>query len=176
MNFKKILGIAVVCTLCACSSAQKEDPLAPRPVKQDPAIEQQAKANARLYSQTPAQMYKSQKLPSVTYDFDSIRPPEYAYEFLDKLAKVMNEHKTLHLIIQGHADLIGSDEYNYWLSGARAAAMKSYLVSRGINADRIRIHAYGKERPITLDNSSAGRRANRRVEFQFTTREWHAIY
>lgn len=176
MDFKKILGVAVVCTLCACSSAQKEDTAASRPTKQDPAIEEQAKENARLYNQTPAQMYKSHKLPSITYDFDSIRPPEHAYEFLDKLAQVMKEHEPLHLIIQGHADLIGGDEYNYWLSGARAAAMKSYLVSRGINADRIRIHAYGKERPITLDTSSAGRRANRRVEFQFTTRNWNAIY
>jgi outer membrane protein OmpA-like peptidoglycan-associated protein len=176
MNLKMILGVGALCALCACASAQKEDTETPRPVKQDPAIEEQAKENARLYSQTPAQMYKSHKLPSITYDFDSIRPPEYAYEFLDKVAKVMKEHESLHLIVQGHADIVGSDEYNYWISGARAAAMKSYLVSRGVNAERIRIHAYGKERPITLDNSSAGRRANRRVEFQFTTREWNSIY
>jgi len=176
MNFKTVFGITAVCVLCACASAQKDDLDAPRPVKEDPAIEEQAKTNARLYSQTPTQMYKSKKLPSITYEFDSVRPPEYAYEFLDKLAQVMKEHESLHLILQGHADIVGTDEYNYWISGSRAAALKSYLVSRGINAERIRIHAYGKDRPITLDNSEAGRRANRRVEFQFTTREWNAIY
>ena len=82
----------------------------------------------------------------------------------------------MHLILQGNSDVIGSDEYNYWLSGARAAALKSYLVSRGINAERIRIHAYGNTRPVTLDYSSAGRQANRRVDMQFTTRQWNAIY
>lgn len=163
--------------VCACSSTQKEDDLlAPRPVKKDAAIEERARQNAKLYNQTPAQMYKSHKLPSINYDFDSVRPPEYAYAFLDKLAKVMNEHEAMHLIIEGHADIVGSEEYNYWLSGARAAAMKSYLVSRGVNAERIRVHAHGKDRPITLDMSDEGRRANRRVEFTFTTREWNSIY
>ena len=88
----------------------------------------------------------------------------------------MQEHEQLHLIMQGSCDSLGSDEYNYWLSGARAAALKSYLVSRGVNAERIRIHAYGDTRPITLDQSAAGRQANRRVDMQFTTRQWKSIY
>lgn len=177
MNLKTSLLVAGMALLCACSSAQKtqEDDLN-RPVKKDPAIEQQAQENARLYNQTPERMYKTRKLPSINYDFDSIRPPEYAYDLLDKIATVMTEHPNIHLIVEGHADLIGSDEYNYWISGARAAAMKSYLVSRGVMADRIRVHAYGKDRPITLDNSSEGRRANRRVEFTFTTRKWESVY
>ena len=121
-------------------------------------------------------MGKTKKLPSIHYDFDSVRPPEDAYPILDKIVTVLKDDTTLHLIIEGHADIVGSDEYNYWISGSRAAAMKSYIVSRGINAERIRIHAYGKERPITLDTSSEGRRANRRVEFKLTTRKWHSIY
>ena len=88
----------------------------------------------------------------------------------------MKDQRQLHLILEGHTDLLGSKEYNYWLSGARAAAMKSYLVSRGVEADRIRIHAYGKDRPLTLDNSDEGRMTNRRVEFTFTTREWNTVY
>ena len=177
MNLKTSLLIGCIVLVCACSSTQKtEEDSFDRPVKKDPAIEEQARVNARLYNQSPARMYKTRKLPSVNYDFDSVRPPEYAYDLLDKIAQVMVEHPQIHLIIEGHADLIGSDEYNYWLSGARAAAMKSYLVSRGVVADHIRVHSYGKERPITLDTSSEGRRANRRVEFKFTTRDWEAIY
>ena len=175
MYWKMILVITCAGILGACASSQEEDDL-PRIVKQDSAIEEQARTNAALYNQTPARMYKTKKLPSVNYEFDSVRPPEQAYELLDKVALVMNEHEQIHLIMEGHADIVGSDEYNYWISGARAAALKSYLVSRGIAADRIRIHAYGKERPITLDTSSAGRRANRRVEMSFTNRNWKSIF
>ena len=176
MKHSMILISLVALLAAGCASSQTQEEERPRPVKKDPVIEEQARANAALYNQTPERMYKSKKLPSITYDFDSVRPPEYAYKFLDKVAKVMNEHENIHLILQGHADIVGSDEYNYWLSGARAAALKSYLVSRGVSADRIRIHAYGKQRPITLDNSSEGRRTNRRVEFTFTTRDWQSVF
>ena len=121
-------------------------------------------------------MARSLKLPSIHFDFDSIRVPEYAYPLLDKVVAVMQEEERLHLILQGNCDSLGTDEYNYWLSGARAAALKSYMVSRGINAERIRIHAYGDTRPVSLDQSPAGRQANRRVDMQFTTRRWKSVY
>ncbi len=154
MNFKIIFPLLVSVVLAACSSAQKEDENIPRPAKQDPVIEEQAKKNAKLYNQSETRMVKTLQLPAITYEFDSIRPPEYAYPFLDKVANVMQSHPSLHLIIEGHTDVLGSAEYNYWLGASRAAAMKSYLVSRGVNAERIRIHSHGKDRPLTLDNSS----------------------
>ncbi len=177
MNLKTVLLLICTAGLFACSSAQEKDyDEIPRPTKRDPIIEEQAQKNAKLYNQSEARMAKTLRLPAITYEFDSIRPPEYAYPFLDKVANVMKSHPSLHLIIEGHTDVLGSKEYNYWLGASRAAAMKSYLVSRGINAERIRIHSHGKDRPLTLDNSSDGRRTNRRVEFSFTTREWRAIY
>ena len=173
---RKIWFIALACALGACASGPKEVDDRPRVPEEDPTIAVAEQQNYKLYKQTPTQMYRSLKLPSINYDFDSIRPPEYAYPFLDKLVTVMTEKEQLHLVLEGHSDAVGSDEYNYWLSGARAAAMKSYLVSRGINAERIRVHAYGNTRPITLDQSQNGRRANRRVDFKFTTRQWKSIY
>lgn len=174
-KLKSFLLVAVMFSLSACASSQKEEEIPPR-VDKDPAIEAQAQNNEKLNNQSAAQMAKTLKAPSITYEFDSVRPPEEAYPVLDKIATVMNDNPNLHLIIEGHADIVGSAEYNYWLSASRAAAMKSYLVSRGVENDRIRIHAYGKDRPITLDNSSAGRRANRRVEFTFTKRNWKSVY
>lgn len=175
MKLKIFLSISMIGLLTACASSQKEDDFPPR-VERDPAIEAQTQSNDKLYNQSVARMAKTLQVPSITYEFDSVRPPEEAYPLLDKIATIMKDAPTLHLIIEGHADVVGNAEYNYWLSAARASAMKSYLVSRGIEADRIRIHAYGKDRPITLDNSSQGRRANRRVEFKFTKRNWKAIY
>ena len=164
--------------LVACASTQTTDTDSEeaRAKKVDPAIAEQQQRNEQLSRQSAAQMGKSMKLPAVTYEFDSVRPPEESYPVLDKIATVLNDNPTYHLIVEGHTDVLGSKEYNYWLGASRAAAMKSYLVSRGVNAERIRIHSYGKDRPITLDTSSEGRKANRRVEFKLTKRSWKAVY
>ncbi len=162
--------------LVACATTPNYDEELEAPKREDPAIERQQKENERLGRQTAAQMGQTLKVPSVTYEFDSIRPPDEAYPILDKVTEVMLQNPTLHLVLEGHTDLIGSDDYNYWLAASRAAAMKSYLVSRGINAERIRIHSFGKTRPITRDTTPKGRTANRRVEFRFTTRKWQAVY
>ena len=125
MKGKSVLLFLCAAALCACSSAQKQDEDIPRPAKRDPIIEEQAKKNEKLYNQSEARMAKTLKLPAITYEFDSIRPPDYAYPFLDKVANVMNSHPSLHLIVEGHTDVLGSKEYNYWLGASRAAAMKA---------------------------------------------------
>ena len=176
MKLKTLFLLTITLVLGACASQQREEEEIPRMPAEDPNIVALDTANYKLYNQTPAQMARSLKLPSIHYDFDSIRTPEYAYPLLDKVALVMKEYESLHLILQGNCDSLGTDEYNYWLSGARAAAIKSYLVSRGVNVERIRIHAYGNTRPITLDQSPEGRLANRRVDMQFTVRQWKSIY
>lgn len=176
MKFKTVLLFIFSAALFACSSSQRKDEDIPAPAKRDPVIEEQARLNEKLYNQSETRMAKTLKLPAITYEFDSIRPPDYAYPFLDKVANIMISHPSYHLIVEGHTDVLGSKEYNYWLGASRAAAMKAYLVSRGVNAERIRIHSHGKDRPLTLDNSDEGRRTNRRVEFTFTTRNWNSIY
>lgn len=178
MKFLKCLSaVTLVFALAACSSRQvEEDADIPRLPQQDPIIEIEAKKNQKLFNQTEREMLESMQLPDITYEFDSIRPPMYSYEFLDKLANILNTHNSLKLIIEGNTDVVGDKEYNYWLGAARAEAMKSYLVSRGVLVDRIRIHSYGADRPITLDNSYEGRRTNRRVHFVLTTRTWQSVY
>lgn len=176
MNWTKLAALTLcTCVFFACSGNKKREEI-PQPPKQDPIIKIEARKNYKLYKQTERQMLKSRRLPDITYEFDSIRPPDYAYPFLDKLATLLKATPQLHLIIEGHTDIIGGEEYNYWLSASRAAAMKSYLVSRGVQADTIRIHGYGKDRPLTYDTSDEGRRTNRRVAFKLTTRNWKAIY
>ena len=177
MKVRHLFLVGLMLMLGACASnQQKEVDDTPRLPAKDPNVALFEEQNYKLYKQSVTQMYRSMKLPAINYDFDSIRPPEYAYPLLDKVATLMKEKKNIHLILEGHSDVLGSDEYNYWLSGSRAAALKSYLVSRGVEADRIRIHAYGNTRPITLDNSSDGRLANRRVDMKLTKRVWNSVY
>ena len=172
---KQTLLLCITALLVAgCCSQPKEDK--PLPTKPDPAIEAQARKEYRQYKQSFKRMRKTLQVPAIHYDFDSVRPPDYAYGVLDKVAALMLENPFLHLMLEGNSDVIDSDEYNYWIGASRAAALKSYLVSRGINAERIFIKSYGRDHPVTYDTSEKGRRANRRVEFTFTKREWKSIY
>jgi len=170
------LCLAVCLAACAANKTQEEEADIPRLPERDPIIQIEADKNAKLFKQSVKEMAESRQLPDITYEFDSIQPPDYSYEFLDKLAELLLTHPNMKLIIEGNADIVGDKEYNYWLGSSRATAMKSYLVSRGVLADRIRVHSYGSDRPLTLDTSKEGRRTNRRVHFVLTTRIWQSVY
>jgi len=176
-QLKLVAVMLAVLVFAACAGEQKK---ADRDViivpERDPIIEIEAQRNEKLFNQSEKEMLESMDLPDITYQYDSIRPPDYSYEFLDKLANILKTHPNMKLIIEGNTDIVGDKDYNYWLGASRAAAMKSYLVSRGVQADRIRIHSYGADRPLTLDTSKEGRMTNRRVHFVLTTREWQSLY
>lgn len=177
MRLFKIItfGICAV-LLIGCATNQSNSQKQQNQKKQDPIIEQEARKNAKLMAQSEEEILASMQLPDITYKFDSIRPPEESYEILDKIANILSTHPKLKLIIEGNTDIVGDKDYNYWLGASRAAAMKSYLVSRGVQADSIRIHSYGSDKPITLDNSPEGRLTNRRIHFVLTKRDWPSIY
>ncbi len=172
-----VMGVLGLClAACASNRTTEDDADIPRLPERDPIIQIEADKNAKLMKQTVDQMAESKKLPDITYKFDSIQPPDYSYDFLDKLAQLLMERPSMKLIIEGNTDIVGDKEYNYWLGASRATAMKSYLVSRGVLADRIRVHSYGADRPLTLDTSREGRLTNRRVHFVLTTRHWQSVY
>jgi outer membrane protein OmpA-like peptidoglycan-associated protein len=68
------------------------------------------------------------------------------------------------MVVEGHTDSQGSDDLNLKLSEDRAAAVRDYLVSRGVAADRLSAVGVGEKRPIADNTSAEGRANNRRVE------------
>jgi len=68
------------------------------------------------------------------------------------------------MLATGHTDGVGSDAYNKKLSLARAEAVKTYMVSQGVSADKIRVEGKGKSNPIASNDTEEGRAKNRRVE------------
>lgn len=82
----------------------------------------------------------------------------------DRLADALKKQEDRHITIEGHTDNVGGDEQNMALSQRRAEAVKSYLVNRGIAADRIFATGKGEGFPVTENNAAAGRQKNRRVE------------
>jgi OOP family OmpA-OmpF porin len=70
------------------------------------------------------------------------------------------------IVAVGHTDSIGSHEYNMALSQRRANAVKQYLVSKGIEANRIYTEGKGKTQPVADNRTAEGRQKNRRVEIE----------
>ena len=83
---------------------------------------------------------------------------------LNQVVKVLNEHPEMKLRVEGHAD--NTEKNAEPLSESRANAIKTYLVSKGISADRIEIEGFGSTTPVADNNTAAGRTKNRRVEIK----------
>jgi outer membrane protein OmpA-like peptidoglycan-associated protein len=99
----------------------------------------------------------------VYFDFDrySLRPE--ATRVLDEAVTALRENATLRVEIEGHTCSIGTAEYNLALGDRRANAVRDYLISRGITADRLRSVSYGEERPKYDNSREETRRLNRRA-------------
>jgi OOP family OmpA-OmpF porin len=102
----------------------------------------------------------------VLFDFDkSVVKPEGRAKLDDLIAK--SKGIALEVIIAiGHTDSIGSDSYNQRLSVRRAEAIKSYLVSKGVEANRIYTEGKGEKQPVASNSTREGRAKNRRVEIE----------
>jgi outer membrane protein OmpA-like peptidoglycan-associated protein len=73
-------------------------------------------------------------------------------------------HPGLKLEVEGHTDSVGGDDYNQKLSEQRANSVREYLISQGVRTDMITSHGFGKTKPVTSNDTAAGRQRNRRVE------------
>jgi len=90
---------------------------------------------------------------------------------LAKIAGVFTQYPETNLLLEGHTDDTGSDSYNMNLSQQRAEAVKDYLVSQGVTANRFTVKWYGESQPKYPNNSEANRALNRRVEMAVMANE-----
>ncbi len=99
----------------------------------------------------------------VHFDFDrySLRPE--ATRVLDEAIKAMADDPNLRLTVEGHTCNIGTTEYNLALGERRSSAVRDYLTSRGVNANRLQSVSYGEERPKHDNSREETRRLNRRA-------------
>jgi outer membrane protein OmpA-like peptidoglycan-associated protein len=103
-------------------------------------------------------------LGDVLFDTGKAELNSGASRKLDQLAQFLSEHKDRRVQIDGFTDSVGTDSYNQELSRRRADAVKSALLSRGIEPARIATEGYGKAFPVATNSDSGGRQLNRRVE------------
>jgi len=97
------------------------------------------------------------------YDKADLRPD--ARTALSKTADFLKNYPRFKVTIEGHCDERGSTEYNLGLGDRRASAVKQYMVSLGISADRINTVSFGKEKPFCSESNESCWQQNRRGHF-----------
>jgi outer membrane protein OmpA-like peptidoglycan-associated protein len=103
-------------------------------------------------------------LSDVLFDTGSATLKPGAREKLARIAGILLSHPDLRLQIEGHTDSVGEADYNQRLSESRADSVRAYLLAQGIAAASVITTGFGETRPVTSNDTPAGRQQNRRVE------------
>jgi len=85
-------------------------------------------------------------------------------ENLKSLAKILNKYEDTNILLEGHTDSDGSEEFNLQLSRSRANSVANYLQGLNVNATRFTIMGYGEQQPVASNETVEGKQMNRRVE------------
>jgi peptidoglycan-associated lipoprotein len=113
----------------------------------------------------PPKLSESQ-FETIHFDFDKSNLKPLARAGLDKNYQLLREFPDVIVQIEGHCDERGTVEYNLSLGERRAKAARDYLVGLGIDANRLQIISYGKERPLDPRSNEEAWAKNRRAEFR----------
>jgi len=160
-------------TTAASAAAPAPAPSAPAPAPAPSAVAPPAApasgASAATAAQTPRPAPKEfmavAALKEVYFDFDKYDIRAEDAKTLDANAAWLKSNGDNLVLIEGHADERGTNEYNLALGERRAKSTMNYLVSQGIQANRITIISYGEERPVCTEKTEACWAKNRRASF-----------
>ncbi|MBL93430.1 MAG: hypothetical protein CMH56_16640 [Myxococcales bacterium] len=102
----------------------------------------------------------------IPFEFNKSRLLKAASFILDDVVDVILSNPSIgQILIEGHTDNVGAEEYNLELSQKRAAAVRDYLIEAGIPAQQLGAKGYGSSKPVSSNDSASGRAKNRRVNF-----------
>ena len=107
-------------------------------------------------------------LGDVLFDTGKATLKPGAMESINRLATFLSQNSQTKVLIEGHTDSVGSDDYNIGLSERRARAVATELESRGIAESQIQTLGRGKDMPVATNGTPEGRQQNRRVEIVFS--------
>jgi outer membrane protein OmpA-like peptidoglycan-associated protein len=104
--------------------------------------------------------------PGIAFNFDKADLTDYGRGMAYLTAHKLKEKADVVVVIEGHADYLGADEYNLRLGMRRAETVKSELARLGIDPSRMSIASFGESQPLLADQTDWARAVNRRVEFK----------
>jgi peptidoglycan-associated lipoprotein len=174
-NVLRLLVMAAITALLAAGCAKKPAPeaAAPSTAMERPMVsEMPTQPVPGFQDQAVTDMPVAPELASVAglqriqFAFDQHTLSDQARETLAGNAAWLKANPGARVVIEGHCDERGSDEYNLALGERRALAAQSYLISLGIAANRLSTISYGEERPLAPGRDEAAWAQNRRAEFK----------
>lgn len=102
--------------------------------------------------------------PDVNFDFDIRKLNDLGQGRVRQIAELLKDNSGVHVVLEGHTDYIGTDQYNDKLGMDRAEAVRTELVSLGVPAEQLSSVTFGKTRPVFAEEQDWARAVNRRVE------------
>jgi peptidoglycan-associated lipoprotein len=140
-------------------------PPPPMPTPDRPPTEDEIFAKS-----TPDDLTRSGVLKPAYFSYDSIVLTEEARAVLQKNVEYLKKRSSTKVVVEGHADSRGTNEYNLALTERRATAVRAYVVSLGVAADRVTAVAKGEEQPFCKEETAACWQENRVGYFVFTAK------
>lgn len=173
-----ILSLAIILVFSfavSCKKKPKEVPPPPPPQAQEqpkvekvepPVVQEPQLTEEELFLQKSLdQINREKPLGTVYFDYDKSLIRDDAKATLDTNASWLKRFRTVKILIEGHCDERGTEEYNLALGEKRAKSAQDYLLSMGIGSDRMKIISYGKSQPINPGHDDAAWQMNRRAQF-----------
>ena len=129
------------------------------------AVADQSVAGVSITSKSPAtQAILANAV--VYFEYDQFNLTSKSIQALKGVSELMKKNSKITILIEGHADERGTREYNLALGQRRAESVANYLISNGINRNRLITKSYGEERPLSLGSNDVAWSKNRRVEIK----------
>ena len=164
---KVVMVVLILCSgLIGCASKKATSQLDDQAKLGQADMSQQTEAKAVADGSAVPSHDAVAGLERVLFDFDQFTLSAEARRILGENARYLNANSAVKVVIEGHCDERGSDEYNLALGESRALAAKNYLVSLGISATRLSVISYGEEKPLVSGANESAWAQNRRAEFK----------
>jgi peptidoglycan-associated lipoprotein len=148
----------------AAAQAAAEEAAARRAAGDEMAMARERRA-AEMAAMSEAEKRRAFEEEDIHFDFDKYVLTPQAMLILDDKAAWLREHSDVRVLIEGHCDNRGSNEYNLALGDRRANSAKDYLLRSGVPASRLTTISYGEERPLCTQNTEPCWAKNRRDHF-----------
>jgi peptidoglycan-associated lipoprotein len=170
ITFRLVLTLLLTTTvlLTGCSrkkprSGPVSDTVVPEITNTEPAGE--IPLTGAPFDQQGRTKIEDANLKIVYFGYDSFQIAPEEVSKIEEAGTLLTQNGSYVMIVAGHCDERGSNEYNMSLGEQRALAIRSYLVNLGIAAERIQTRSYGEEQPVDQGHDESAWRQNRRGEF-----------
>jgi peptidoglycan-associated lipoprotein len=178
---KKYIILALACALVLGFAVSCKPKVQPPPAQEKPQVKEQPKVEK---AETPApvvkpapteeelflaksldQINREKPLAMIHFDYDKYAIRDDARAGLEANAAWLKKFRTAKILIEGHCDERGTEDYNLALGEKRAKSAFDYLVSLGIPAERMKTISYGKSQPLDMGHDESAWQRNRRDQF-----------